>query len=184
MQGIKKLINGKRITDNKTSLSYIIYLMKQNYRLLLVLGLLASLYFTSCDSNRYYEQNIELTGEKWLSNESMDFVVNIEDTNSLFNFYVNVRNTNDYPYANLYVFIESTFPDSLIARDTVELQLASLDGKWLGSGYGKYKYHHFILRKAMRFVQQGTYSFKIEQGMRKEQLQGISDIGIRLEYYP
>lgn len=184
MQGKKKLINGKQITDNKISSFYIIYQMKRNLRLFFIFGLLASLFFISCDSNRYYEQNIEVPGEEWMANESMDFTMEIEDTNSLFNFYVNVRNTNDYPYANLYIFIESTFPDSLIARDTVELQLASLDGKWLGSGYGKYKYHHFILRKAMRFVQQGSYSFKIEQGMRKEQLQGISDIGIRLEYYP
>ncbi|NPD44910.1 MULTISPECIES: gliding motility lipoprotein GldH [unclassified Lentimicrobium] len=158
--------------------------MKLNLKIILGFGLLVSLFFTSCDSNRYFEQNIEITGEEWSANESMDFFVDIEDTNSQFNFYVNVRNTNEYPYANLYIFIESTFPDHIVARDTVELQLASLDGKWLGSGYGKYKYHHFILRKAMRFVQLGTYSFKIEHGMRKEQLQGISDIGIRLEYYP
>lgn len=158
--------------------------MKRNFQFILVLGLLATLLFTSCDSNRYYEQNVEIANEQWPSGEDAEFVVDIMDTNSMFNFYVNVRNTNDYPYANLYVFIESIFPDSLVARDTVELQLANLEGKWLGSGYGKYKYHHFILRKAMRFVQQGTYTFKIEQGMRKEQLEGISDIGIRLEYYP
>ena len=158
--------------------------MKRNFQFILVFGFLASLLFTSCDSNRYYEQNLEIANEQWLSDESAEFVVDIMDTNSQFNFYVNVRNTNEYPYANLYVFIESTFPDSLVARDTVELQLANLDGKWLGSGFGKYKYHHFILRKAMRFVQQGSYTFKIDQGMRKQQLNGISDIGIRLEYYP
>ncbi len=156
----------------------------RNFQLVLVLGLFSVLFLTSCDTNRYYEQNVEIVNELWKSGESAEFVVDIMDTTSLFNFYVNVRNTNEYPFANLYVFIESTFPDELVARDTVELQLANLDGKWLGSGSGKYKYNKFILRKAMRFVQQGSYTFKIEQGMRKEQLDGISDIGIRLEYYP
>lgn len=139
---------------------------------------------TSCDQNRYFEQNSEIPQEVWTYHEIKKFEVKIEDTNSLFNFYLNVRNTTEYPFANLYVFVKTTFPDSLMARDTIELQLAGRNGEWLGSGYGKYKYNQFILRKGMRFVQKGSYSFSIEQGMRTDALEGISDIGIRLEYYP
>lgn len=139
---------------------------------------------TSCDQNRYFEQNSEIDKETWTYQNIKKFQVDINDTNSLFNFYLNVRNTTDYPFANLYVFVETTFPDSLMARDTIELQLANRRGDWLGSGYGKFKYNQFILRKGMRFVQKGSYSFSIEQGMRTEVLEGISDVGIRLEYYP
>lgn len=139
---------------------------------------------TSCDQNRYFEQNSEIDKETWTYQDIKKFQVDIKDTNSLFNFYLNVRNTTDYPFANLYVFVETTFPDSLMARDTIELQLANRRGDWLGSGYGKFKYNQFILRKGMRFVQKGSYSFSIEQGMRTEVLEGISDVGIRLEYYP
>jgi len=139
---------------------------------------------TSCDQNRYFEQNSEIHDESWTYGDIKKFQVDIDDTNSLFNFYLNVRNTTVYPFANLYVFVETTFPDSIMARDTIELQLASRNGDWLGSGYGKFKYNQFILRKGMRFVQRGSYSFSIEQGMRTEVLEGISDVGIRLEYYP
>jgi len=150
---------------------------------LFFLGLIG-IVLQSCDQNRFFEQDLEVRGEQWAFQNEKDFVVKVNDTNSLFNFYLNVRNTTDYPYANLYVFIETTFPDTETAKDTIELQLANIKGKWLGDGIGKYKYNRFILRKAMRFVQQGEYIFSIKQGMRTDTLQGISDIGIRLEYYP
>ena len=145
---------------------------------------LLSIALQSCDQNRFFEQNQEITNEKWSFQEGKYFEVNIADTNTLFNFYLNIRNTNNYAYANMYVFIETTFPDLEIANDTIELQLANVNGKWLGEGNGKYKYNHFILRKAMRFGQIGSYKFGIIHGMRTDTLLGISDVGIRLEYYP
>ncbi len=151
--------------------------------ILFFFGLL-SIALQSCDQNRYFEQNSEVQEEKWAYQDARVFEVELNDTNSLFNFYLNIRNTNDYPFANLYVFIETTFPDSVTTQDTIELQLADVDGRWLGEGNGKYKYNHFILRQAMRFIQKGNYKFGIKQGMRTDTLTGISDVGIRLEYYP
>lgn len=162
---------------------FIIYQMRR-YLGVFILGFLAMGFWSACDQNRFFEHNSEIQNEVWTYEDVKCFEVNIDDTSSQFNFYLNLRNTNEYPFANLYVFVETTFPDSLIARDTIELQLASRNGEWLGSGQGKYKYNQFILRKGMRFVQKGSYSFSIEQGMRSENLAGISDIGIRLEYYP
>jgi len=151
----------------------------------ILLGLILLIFgLQSCDQNRFFEQNIEINNEKWVAGTQEVFNIDIHDTTSLFNFYLNIRNTTEYPYANLYVFVETVFPDNEIAKDTIELQLADIRGKWLGSGSGKYKYNQFILRKAMRFVQTGTYEFRIEQGMRKDTLTGISDVGIRMEYYP
>jgi len=156
--------------------------MSHNIKIVLFLSLSVFL-FQSCDRNRYYEENSELSEHKWFYQNAKEFKVNINDTSSLFNFYLNIRNTNDYPYANLYVFVETIFPNFEIANDTIELQLADVKGKWLGSGKGKYKYNNFILRKAMRFGSSGDYTFKIKQGMRVDTLKGISDVGIRLEYY-
>jgi gliding motility-associated lipoprotein GldH len=141
------------------------------------------LFFSSaCDSNRYFEQNKEIEKESWFYKDIKTFTIDIEDTSSLFNFYLNIRNTTDYPFSNLYLFMESEMPNSHTARDTIELQLAYLNGKWLGSGYGRYKYTQFILRKGMRFGAKGTYTFHIQHGMRKDTLKGISDLGIRIEY--
>lgn len=159
--------------------------MKVGFQIIILFFLgLFTVGLQSCDQNRFFEQNIEIDAEKWAYQDSKKFIVEMNDTISSFNFYINLRNTNDYPFSNLYVFIETVFPDSVMAVDTIELQLADIEGRWLGTGNGKYKYNNFILRKAMRFVQKGNYVFGIKHGMREDTLYGISDVGIRLEYYP
>lgn len=135
----------------------------------------------SCDKNRYFEQDQPIAKGIWYYNDAKTFEFEIKDSLQAFNFFINVRNTVDYPYANLYVFIQSELPDGTHARDTVEFQLADYQGKWLGNGRGELRDNRFILRKNMRFKNVGDYRFLINHGMRTDSLKGITDIGIRLE---
>jgi gliding motility-associated lipoprotein GldH len=72
-------------------------------------------------------------------------------------------------------------PDGQMSRDTAELTLADYDGRWLGSGMGSVKFSHFLFQKDVRFKQAGTYRFVFEQAMRVNELNGINDIGLRIE---
>jgi gliding motility-associated lipoprotein GldH len=156
---------------------------KSIYIQLIMLGfVLMSL--PGCHSRNFFEQNQAIVKEEWFASDIKEYKIDVNDTNSYFNFYLNVRNNNNYPFANLYVFLETRFPDSTKARDTLELQLADVTGKWLGKGTSRYKYNSFILRKAMRFVKPGEYKFRLEQGMRRDTLEGISEVGIKLDFYP
>ena len=66
----------------------------------------------------------------------MKFEVNIADTITPHNFYINVRNADGYPYGNIFMFIKTTFPNGKMSNDTLECTLADEKGKWLGSGIG------------------------------------------------
>lgn len=95
---------------------------------------------------------------------------------------VNVRHTNDYPYSNLYLFVVISSPDGNHLRDTLELNVADNTGKWYGtSTLGDIYSISKIYKKNVRFAQKGTYNFYISQAMRLTQLQGITDVGIRIE---
>lgn len=135
----------------------------------------------SCDRDRYYEKNIAIEKNIWYFDDAKEFDVDIEDSLKTYNFYINVRNTVDYEYANLYFFIKTELPDGELAKDTVECQLADLEGKWLGTGSGELRNNNFILRRNMRFTQKGLYRFWLKHGMRTDSLKGIADVGIRLE---
>ena len=137
--------------------------------------------FMACDKNRFYEHNEAIGDHTWRIKDAKQFEVEIKDSVHAYNFYINVRNTVDYEYANLYFFIESELPDGIIAKDTVECQLADYQGKWLGDGRGEYRDNRFILRQNMRFKKAGTYRFKLQHGMRSDSFKGIADVGIRLE---
>jgi len=135
----------------------------------------------SCDNNRYYEHNEAIANNTWFYDDAKVFELEIEDSLLSFNFYINVRNTVDYEFANLYFFIKSELPDGEFALDTVECQLADYQGKWLGDGRGEFRDNSFILRENMRFQKKGTYRFCLKHGMRRDSLKGIADVGIRLE---
>jgi gliding motility-associated lipoprotein GldH len=143
--------------------------------------ILAAVVTFSCDSNRLYEQNTKIAEGSWAAHNNIPFSVVIEDTTTLYNFYVNIRNDVSYPYSNLFLFMKTTFPDKKVATDTIECLLASYDGKWLGSGMGSVRFSRFLFQQGVRLPKAGTYLFEFEQAMRIDPLTGITDIGIRID---
>lgn len=135
----------------------------------------------SCDNSRIFEENRTIEKGIWKNTVKIPFEVNIADTNLSYNVYLNVRNSLDYPYSNLYLFLETHFPKGQIARDTIDLMLADYDGRWLGSGIGSLRYNRYLFQQGVRFPETGRYRFVFEQAMRMNDLSGIHDVGIRIE---
>jgi gliding motility-associated lipoprotein GldH len=135
----------------------------------------------SCDSKRFFEENKRIEKSVWNNKDKAIFNVLITDILSSYDFSINLRNSGDYQYSNIYLFLKTIFPDGKVARDTIECQLADYDGKWLGSGISNLKFNRFLFQKGVRFPQKGQYVFEVEQAMRVNDLKGISDIGIRIE---
>ena len=92
----------------------------------------------------------------------------------------NLRHTNNYAYANIFVLLHQHAPSG--ARDTtpVEIELAAPDGRWLGSGSGAVFSHQHLVRGNYTFPDTGRYVFLIEQNMRENPLPGVTDVGIRI----
>jgi gliding motility-associated lipoprotein GldH len=135
----------------------------------------------SCDSNRVFEEHTAMPKGVWNVRTPVLFNVGISDLVARYNIYLNVRNGQEYPYSNLFMFMSTTFPDGHVSRDTVELTLADYDGRWLGSGMGSVKFSKFLFQKGVQFKQAGKYRVNLEQAMRVNDLKGIYDIGLRLE---
>jgi gliding motility-associated lipoprotein GldH len=106
----------------------------------------------------------------------------ISDSLQFYNFYINIRNTTDYPYQNLYLFFTSQFPDGTTFTDTLNCFLNDIYGNWTGSGSGRVKENRFTFKQKVRFPQKGDYLISVQQGMRHVDLQGIIDFGITLQY--
>ncbi len=135
----------------------------------------------ACNTNRFFRETHRIPDGKWDVGDKVSFRVNIPDTTKRYSFYIDIRNDVNYPFANIYMFLDTHFPDSRIARDTVECQLAGYDGRWLGKGSGSVKYNRFLFQKGVSFKQKGEYTFTFEQAMRTNELKGIRDIGLEIE---
>jgi gliding motility-associated lipoprotein GldH len=137
--------------------------------------------FTACDSKRVYEQNIDIPEYIWDKDNPVYFDVEIKDTVSLHHIYINIRNASGYAYSNLYLFLDTKYPNNSMSRDTIECILADPSGKWLGDGSGDIWDNQILFKKNVRFKQIGTYKFRYEQAMRMPKLPMIMDVGLRIE---
>ncbi len=136
---------------------------------------------TGCDREKFIDVSVSIPGDVWPSDKEVVFNVNIEDTISPYRFYINIRNSSDYRYSNVYFFLTTEFPKGGMSKDTIECILADKSGKWLGKGTGKYRDNRIFIRENIRFPQQGNYVIRLNQAMREDKLSGISEAGIRLE---
>jgi len=143
--------------------------------------LLFLLVLSSCDSKRFFEENKTIPKSVWNRYEKIRFDVMIADTSAAYDIYLNVRNDMTYPYANLYFFLETEPPAGRVYMDTVECTLADYSGKWMGKGFGSIKFNRFLFEKGVKFRKAGKYTFLCEQAMRVIDLQGIKDVGLRIE---
>lgn len=136
--------------------------------------------FFACNMNSIYDESIIIENSAWNKDDLANFEVVIDDTLLAYDFYINVRNTVDYRYCNLYIFLDTKFPNNHMSRDTLELMLADVEGKWLGKGWGAVKENSILISANMRFPLKGLYVFKMQQAMRVDTLESISNVGIRV----
>lgn len=134
----------------------------------------------SCDPNMVYDQYVPIEGGLWKWVDAREFKVDITDTTSLNDIYLQVRHTVEYPLSNLYMFVHVKGPTGQVLKDTVNLILASPDGRWTGRGNGNLRELQLLYRKQTQFRTSGVYTFTIEQGMRNPELP-VTDLGIRVE---
>ena len=136
----------------------------------------------SCNHNTFYHKTVELSNEIWNMDSTLTYQFTIQDSLQFYSFYIDVRNTTNYPYQNLYLFFTTQFPDSTVYVDTLNCILSDAYGRWKGTGSGRIKDNRFVLKSKVRFVQKGDYVFSARQAMRETNLKGITDFGITLKY--
>lgn len=145
------------------------------------LWILGCLLLMACHQEQIYDNAVDIPNEQWIQDMPACFNVPIVDTTCFCSMSLNIRNSVDYGFSNLYLFITMVLPDGRMARDTVNCLLASKDGRWLGKGMGSIKTLNIPFRTDMVFPMSGMYQFYVEQAMRTDTLIGIKNIGIRID---
>ena len=144
----------------------------------------------SCDSNQVFDE-YKTVPDVWNKNESMQFNIVPPDTINAYNLFVNIRNTNDYKYNNLFLIVEMNYPNGKVQKDTLEYKMANPDGSFIGTGFTDIKENKLWYKgyeSGFKFLEDGEYQVKIQHAMREngnvngiENLEGVTDIGFRIE---
>lgn len=152
-----------------------------------VLFFIIFVFFFSCDKKRVFDEYKGVNGN-WETTDTIQFVFDQKDTINPYNLFLNIRNTNEYPFNNLFLIVSLKQPDSLVKIDTLEFAMTKPDGSLLGEGFSDIKESKLWYQENFKFKQAGKYTVKIQHALREtgsvsgiEELKGVTDIGFRIE---
>ena len=162
----------RRIEDSMTR--------ETNKYISLFIGIV-TLFTISCDNNVVYSESYSMKDKMWPLMDIKSFDVQINDTLSLNDIFFTIRTGSDYPFRNIFLFVSTHAPDGKNLTDTLEYYLADDKGVWYGKGFGDVRELKLPYRSNVYFPMKGKFEFKIQHGMRIEDLKGVYDIVMRVE---
>lgn len=143
--------------------------------------------FLSCDSNQVFDE-YKTIPSSWHKDSIINFNIIPPDTTNHYNLFVNIRNTSEFKYNNLFLIVEMNFPNGKTIKDTLEYLMAKPNGELLGIGFTDVKENKLWYKEDVVFLENGEYQINIQHVMRKngsvrgiENLEGITDVGFRIE---
>lgn len=163
----------------------LIFTKKRLLKKLLALFAVVSLSFCACNlPSDVFEKDVVIPKQEWESSfkPRIDFALNEQDTNSLYNIYLVLRHSDAYNFNNIWIKGTVTEPgDTAVKSMRYDLSLATNDKGWLGSGMDDIYEHRILIQPNTKFKKPGTYSFVLEQIMREDPLKHVLNAGIRVE---
>ena len=146
------------------------------------------LLLVSCDKNRNFENYNTISNMGWNIDSIQQFTLPVMDSLQKHNLYFNIRNSNKYPFSNLFVIASIDYPNGKKQVDTLEYQMALPTGEWLGTGGASVMENKLWYKENFQFKEKGNYKISIAQAMRTNgsatgvtYLKGITDVGLRVE---
>lgn len=138
-------------------------------------------FLSSCNGDIIFTDSVAMPDKMWELSNVPDFSVTVTDTIQLTDVYFTIRTGSDYPFRNLFLFVTASSPDGNSMTDTLEYDLADEKGNWYGKGFGDIHELDLPYRTNVFFPLKGTYRFTIQHGMRVGDLNGVYDLGLRIE---
>ena len=142
----------------------------------------------SCQQSQLFNQTKSIDENGWHKDSIASFKLPVLDTIAPCNVFINIRNTNSFPFSNLYLIAEVNHPNGKQQIDTLQYQMAKPSGEWLGVGATSVKESKLWYLQNFQFSENGSYLVNISQAMRTNgnpdgllYLKGILDVGIQVE---
>ncbi|MDE5827099.1 MAG: gliding motility lipoprotein GldH, partial [Duncaniella sp.] len=151
-------------------------------RLAYISGVIAGLLLLSC-GGRDYSHWTNLPAEGWVYGDTVlldPLDSSLPDNDSLVGgaLKLALRHGNSYQYSNIWLEMTYRTDDRRMIRDTINLPLADIYGRWLGSGFGA-SYQQEILVSPQTTIDL-TRPVALRHIMRVDTLAGVEQIGIEI----
>lgn len=123
-----------------------------------------------------YSNFTDLPADGWAYGDAVTFMPDSADSVARGTLSIELRHNNSYPYSNLWLEI-CYKSDGLLHRDTVNLTLADVYGRWHGQGFGASYQFSRPFNTSVTLVRGDSVT--VCHIMRVDTLRGIEQIGIK-----
>jgi gliding motility-associated lipoprotein GldH len=139
---------------------------------------------SSCQTVDLYEKVVSIPSQQWKSSFKPQFNFIIKDSQSRYDIYVLLRHNEKYEFNNIWISLTYQLKGQSPVTNQYELPLANNEG-WLGTGMDDlYEHRIRITPPEGIHLKAGEYTFMIGQIMRKDPLENVLNIGLRIEKKP
>lgn len=145
----------------------------------LVIFSILLLNLSSCGPNVIFDQK-ESISDPWPYDDIKKFDFEITDNAKTYDLILILTHSDVFSYENIYLNATTIFPDGSKTTNPVSLQLADKNGGWIGDCTGDNCSIPIEMSSASYFKSNGKYSIILEQYSRKDSLEGISAIELKV----
>ncbi|MBK8807664.1 MAG: gliding motility lipoprotein GldH [Bacteroidales bacterium] len=149
--------------------------------------LVAGCLFSCSEGTVLYSDIVDIENSNWHKDSIAQFSFDVTDTTQPVAVRLRVDNSDEYYWANLYLFSTISFPSGKVIRDTLNLIISDYAGRWTGKGIGDKYENTFVIKNNIIFPEYGRFTFSLQQAMRCEDfnnaISGIHSVGIEILEY-
>jgi len=156
-------------------------MVKGTNRLSFLVILTAVIALTACRDNVVFNEAQDMPGKTWGLSDVPVFSFPVDDTLNSNNISFSIRTGSSYPFRNIYLFVTTISPRGAVLTDTLQYNLADEKGRRYGKGFGDVRELTLPFRLNVYFPVKGTYTVKVQHGMRLQDLKGVYDFGMRVD---
>lgn len=156
--------------------------LKSSFLFIIIAGLLIS-----CDKKRVFDE-YQSVGSAWNMKKEVIFELPKVDTLKKYNLFINLRANDDYKFNNLFLIVSMEQPNGLTKVDTLEYEMADVDGALLGDGFSDIKESKLYYKENVKFKASENNKIHIKHAVRQtgkivgvQDLEGITEVGFRVE---
>jgi gliding motility-associated lipoprotein GldH len=156
--------------------------LKSSFLFIIIAGLLIS-----CDKKRVFDE-YQSVGSAWNMKKEVIFELPKVDTLKKYNLFINLRANDDYKFNNLFLIVSMEQPNGLTKIDTLEYEMADVNGALLGDGFSDIKESKLYYKENVKFKASENNKIHIKHAVRQtgkivgvQDLGGISEVGFRIE---
>lgn len=143
---------------------------------------LLTMFLCSCGTAVLYEEHKDIPEFGWRYADTLNYEFSVTDTLQIYDLYLTLWHNREYPFQNMYVNVNTTFPGG--QRLTERLSLEMMDeghSTWLGDCGSGHCRLELSLQRGAFFQQPGTYQITLEQFTRRDTLPGVEKIALKIE---